>query len=188
MLILIESMAPNTHPPVLQGYKEDKDMKSNRRIKDKAVAFIRHEEELAEQGFRSDNAPVGLLAAQREVELVDRILPQITPEEWKRINAGYPGLPRDMMDCKDIKDKYGLSWNELRGLWGMHYKPTLHYKIDIMKTLEAKGHTWSSLKKRKLIGQGTLVKLGRGELVSLKSLEVICGLLNMQPGELIEYR
>lgn len=51
-----------------------------------------------------------------------------------------------------------------------------------------KGHTWSSLKKSKLIGQGTLVKLGRGELVSLKSLEVICGLLGMQPGELIEYK
>lgn len=168
--------------------REDKDMKSNRQIKDKAVAFIKHEEELAEHGFEFENAPVGLLAAQREVGLVDRILPQITPEEWERINAGYPGLPRDMTDCRDIKEKYGLSWNELRRLWGTHYEPTLHYKIDIVQALAERGHTWSSLKKSKLIGQGTLQKLSRGELISLKSLETICRLLDMQPGELIEYK
>jgi len=135
-----------------------------------------------------EEGPEDLMAARREYEIVDSILPQITPEEWERINAGYPGLPRDMMDCKDIKEKYGLSWNELRRLWGTHYEPTLHYKLDIVQALAERGHTWSSLKKSKLIGQGTLQKLSRGELISLTSLETICRLLDMQPGELIEYK
>lgn len=70
----------------------------------------------AEQGKFDDADTVTHLACKRKIYLCDEIVPQITQEEWARIKAGTPGIPRDMSDCKDIKEKYDLSWNELKAL------------------------------------------------------------------------
>lgn len=39
----------------------------------------------------------------------------MSDDEWKRVHD-VPIYMNDMRVCKDIKEKYGLSWNELRGL------------------------------------------------------------------------
>ena len=43
------------------------------------------------------------------------------------------------------------------------------------------------IREEKLIGQSYLQQLRRGELVSWKILNIICSLLECQPGDLIEY-
>lgn len=56
-----------------------------------------------------------VVAAERIIYICDNVFPKITAEEWDRIHA-VPIYKQDMRACKDIKDKYGLSWNELRSL------------------------------------------------------------------------
>lgn len=82
--------------------------------KENAQAEIKHQQELASKG---ENFSPGTVAeCKRIIEIIDYIVPQISKEEWSRINAGVKGIDRDMSDCKDIKEKYELSWNELKML------------------------------------------------------------------------
>ena len=81
-------------------------------IKKNAIANIEYQRKLADSG--EDFSTEVIMDAERKIRLVDEIVPQITTEEWSRINQGVPGIDRNMEDCKDIKDKYGLSWNELK--------------------------------------------------------------------------
>lgn len=53
---------------------------------------------------------------QMLIDKFDKVVSQITDEEWQRITAGVHGIKRDMRDCKDIKEKYDLSWKELEML------------------------------------------------------------------------
>lgn len=61
---------------------------------------------------------INLINAQRVIKIADEILPQITKEEWDRIQSGVHGLNdrEQLMPCKDIKKKYGLSWSELEAI------------------------------------------------------------------------
>ncbi len=63
----------------------------------------------------------------------------------------------------------------------------IRYKIDIMKALKDKGYTSTKIREEKLIGQSYLQQIRHGELVSWKTLDTICGLLDCQPGDLVEY-
>ena len=63
----------------------------------------------------------------------------------------------------------------------------IQYKIDIMKALKEKGYTSTKIREDKLIGQSYLQQIRHGELVSWKTLDTICGLLDCQPGDLVEY-
>ena len=63
----------------------------------------------------------------------------------------------------------------------------IRYKIDILQELRSRGYTSTRIREDKLIGQSYLQQIRRGELVSWKAIDKICGLLNCQPGNLVEY-
>lgn len=63
----------------------------------------------------------------------------------------------------------------------------IRYKIDILAALKEKGYSSQRIRKEKLIGQSYLQQLRHGELVSWKTLDTICALLDCQPADLIEY-
>lgn len=158
-----------------------------RGLKRNAEEAIRQQTKLASEG--KDFSTSVLVEARRTIQLVDAIIPLITPEEWQRIEAGVPGIERDMRDCKDIKEKYGLSWNELKMLKDLQVDEPkrIRYKIDIVKALTDSGYVLQDLRRQHKISESTLQKIRNGELITLKSLEVICELLDMQPADLIEY-
>ena len=63
----------------------------------------------------------------------------------------------------------------------------IRYKIDILAALKAKGYSSTKIREEKLIGQSYLQQIRHVELVSWKTLDMICSLLECQPGDLIEY-
>lgn len=64
---------------------------------------------------------------------------------------------------------------------------SLRYKIDVVSALKEAGYTTYRLRNEKLIGEATMTKLRKRELVSWNNIDTICSLLNCQPGDLIEY-
>ena len=63
----------------------------------------------------------------------------------------------------------------------------IRYKVDVMAALKKKGYSSTKIREEKLIGQSYLQQLRHGELVSWKTLDTICSLLDCQPGDLIEF-
>lgn len=63
----------------------------------------------------------------------------------------------------------------------------IQYKIDILAALKEKGYTSTRIREEKLIGQSYLQQIRHGELVSWKTIDTICRLLNCQPGDLVEF-
>lgn len=63
----------------------------------------------------------------------------------------------------------------------------IRYKVDILAELKKKGYSSTRIREEKLIGQSYLQQLRRGELVSWKTIDTICSLLECQPGDLMEY-
>ena len=63
----------------------------------------------------------------------------------------------------------------------------LRYKVDILEELKKKGYSSTKIRNDKLIGQSYLQQLRHNELVSWKTLDTNCGLLDCQPADLIEY-
>ena len=64
----------------------------------------------------------------------------------------------------------------------------IRYKVDILAELKKKGYSSTRIREEKLIGQSYLQQLRRGELVSWKTLDTSCALLECQPGDLIEFQ
>ena len=63
----------------------------------------------------------------------------------------------------------------------------IRFKLDVLALLKEKGFTSYKLRQGKLIGEATLTKLRAGGLPSWHELDIICGLLGCQPGELLEH-
>lgn len=63
----------------------------------------------------------------------------------------------------------------------------IRYKVDVLEELKKKGYSSTKIRNDKLIGQSYLQQLRHNELVSWKTLDTICGLLECQPADLIEY-
>ena len=63
----------------------------------------------------------------------------------------------------------------------------IRYKVNIMARLKENGYSSTRIREEKLIGQSYLQQIRHGELVSWKTLDTICGLLDCQPGDLLEY-
>lgn len=63
----------------------------------------------------------------------------------------------------------------------------LHFKIDVLSALKAKGYTTYRIRNEKLLSESTLQKLRSGSGVSWENLETLCRLLECQPADLIEY-
>ena len=64
---------------------------------------------------------------------------------------------------------------------------SIKYKIDILAALRNAGYTQNRIRNDKLIGQSYLTQIRHGELVSWKTIEMICRLLDCQPGDILEY-
>ena len=63
----------------------------------------------------------------------------------------------------------------------------LRYKIDVMAALKERGYSSTKIREDRLIGQSYLQQLRHGELVSWKTIDTLCMLLDCQPGDLMEY-
>lgn len=62
----------------------------------------------------------------------------------------------------------------------------VRYKVDVISELAKRGWTNSRFREEKVISQATLTRLKRGESVTLETVNVICLILRMQPGDLFE--
>ena len=63
----------------------------------------------------------------------------------------------------------------------------IRYKVDILAELKQKGYSSTKIREEKLIGQSYLQQIRHGELVSWKTLDTLCDLLDCQPGDLVEH-
>ena len=63
----------------------------------------------------------------------------------------------------------------------------LTYKIDVLETLKECGYNTTRLRKEKIVGESAIQLLRKGEMVGIKTLEKICDILDMQPGNIIKY-
>lgn len=63
----------------------------------------------------------------------------------------------------------------------------IRYKVDILERLKDAGYSSYRIRKEGLVNQTALQKLREGRLIAWEQLDNICGLLNCQPGDLIEH-
>lgn len=63
----------------------------------------------------------------------------------------------------------------------------LTYKIDVLETLKESGYNTTRLRKEQILGESAIQSLRKGEMVGIKTLEKICDILDMQPGNIIKY-
>lgn len=63
----------------------------------------------------------------------------------------------------------------------------LKYKIDVIEALKEAGYNSTRILKEGTISQGAMQKLRNNEMVGIKSLEKLCEILDMQPGNIIKY-
>ena len=64
---------------------------------------------------------------------------------------------------------------------------TIKYKVDVLKSLKAKGWTTYRMRDGSILSQGTQQKLRHGEPVNFSNLAKLCDLLQCQPGDLLLY-
>lgn len=63
----------------------------------------------------------------------------------------------------------------------------LVYKIDVIDTLKEAGYNSTRILKENILSQSSMQKFRTGEIVSTKTLDQLCQLLDMQPGNIIKY-
>ena len=63
----------------------------------------------------------------------------------------------------------------------------LVYKIDVLGTLKESGYNSTRILKENLISQSAVQKIRKNEVVGIKTIEKLCKLLDMQPGNIIKY-
>ena len=63
----------------------------------------------------------------------------------------------------------------------------IKYRVNVLEKLKAAGYTTYRIRKEKILGEATLQKIRKGELVSWENMNTILTLTNCQPGDLLEY-
>lgn len=63
----------------------------------------------------------------------------------------------------------------------------IKYRIDVLQALKNAGYSSTRLRNEKLLGESYMSQLRHGELVSWATINTICRLLNLQPGDILEY-
>ncbi len=63
----------------------------------------------------------------------------------------------------------------------------IKYKINIISALKSAGYSTYKIRKEKIMNEGTLQKFRKGEIVNADNLELLCKLLDCQPGDILEY-
>ena len=61
------------------------------------------------------------------------------------------------------------------------------FKMDIIELLKENGYNTTRIRKEKLIGEKTMQDMKQGIVPGIKTLETLCRILEMQPGNLIKY-
>lgn len=64
----------------------------------------------------------------------------------------------------------------------------LVYKFDVLAALKEEGYNTTRILKENIIGQASMQALREGRMVGIKTLDKLCKLLDMQPGNIIKYR
>lgn len=64
----------------------------------------------------------------------------------------------------------------------------LKYKIDVLQALKRVGFNTSLIRRNKIFSESTLQKFRTGDTsISADNIETLCRLLNLQPGDIIEF-
>lgn len=61
------------------------------------------------------------------------------------------------------------------------------YKIDVLEALKENGYNTNKLRKEKLLSESAIQSFRTGKMIGTKSLNDVCRLLDMQPGNIIKY-
>lgn len=61
------------------------------------------------------------------------------------------------------------------------------YKIDVIEKLKEAGYNSTRILKENVISQSAMQKLRKNEMVGIKTLDQLCSILDIQPGEIIKY-
>lgn len=62
----------------------------------------------------------------------------------------------------------------------------LVYKINVIETLKKSGYNSTKILRENILCQSAMQKLRKGEMVGIKTLERLCDLLDLQPGDIIK--
>jgi len=63
----------------------------------------------------------------------------------------------------------------------------LKYKINVLKELKKAGYNSTVILEKRLFAQRAMQSLRENKMIGTTSLNRICHLLNLQPGDIIEY-
>ncbi len=63
----------------------------------------------------------------------------------------------------------------------------LQYKIDVLEALKEKGISTYIMRKEKILSESTIQKLRERKGIAWENIELLCKLLECQPGDLFEY-
>lgn len=63
----------------------------------------------------------------------------------------------------------------------------IKFKIDVIEALRKKGYTSYRIRQEKIMSESTLQKYRDGVMPSWNCFDQLCGLLECQPADLIEY-
>ena len=63
----------------------------------------------------------------------------------------------------------------------------IRYKVEVLAALKDAGYSQNRIRNEKLLGMSVLSKIRAGGLPSWHELDVICGLLHCQPGDVVEH-
>lgn len=61
------------------------------------------------------------------------------------------------------------------------------FKMDIIELLKENGYNTTKIRKEKLIGEKTMQDMKSGIVPGTKTLDTLCRILDMQPGNLIKW-
>lgn len=63
----------------------------------------------------------------------------------------------------------------------------IKYRIDVLALLKLRGYTVYRLRADYLMGEATIQKIRAGGVVYGHTLDLLCRLLDCQPGDILEY-
>lgn len=63
----------------------------------------------------------------------------------------------------------------------------LVYKINVIEALKEAGYNSTRILKENTISQAAMQKIRKNEVIGIKTLEKLCEVLDMQPGNIIKY-
>jgi len=64
---------------------------------------------------------------------------------------------------------------------------SLVYKVKILEKLKEAGFNTNKIRKEKLFSESTLQKFRNNEMVSHENINMLCKLLQCQPGDILAY-